>query len=248
MEKEPVGNIMQNLDITKVLPRIMYVLDQRIDSIQEEHKEKGEKLSKEDILTGYRKKKDNVIIEKFPISKDTYYKFNKYVTKKHDGTCYEFKKPKKGKHYNEEITLQMHTLLTICKYADVSADYLLGLIDTQRREQSAEMVRREFGLSDKSMEFLKKTHERVCETKGEVTSSLVNLILENSFFWENLGWRLPLYISSKNDGYRDADEDMLRYGLMRVFEDLVDVLVEKIKKSDEAPPAELDRTDPYVMI
>jgi hypothetical protein len=38
----------------------------------------------------------------------------------------------------------------------VSADYLLGFIDTKRKDESAEKVRQEFGLSDEAMEVLKK--------------------------------------------------------------------------------------------
>ena len=124
----------------------------------------------------------------------------------------------------------------------------MGLIDTQRKEQSAEMVWKEFGLSDKSMEFLKWARERRPDEKGKVTYSLINIILENSRFWNDLDGRLPLYISSESYGYRGNNVDMLKYGLMRIFEDLVDVLVKEIKKSDEVPPAELDTTDPYMMI
>lgn len=52
-------------------------------------------------------------------------------------------------------SMNLESLYRICVYTGVSADYMLGFIDTKHKEQSAEKVREEFGLTDKSMETLK---------------------------------------------------------------------------------------------
>ena len=53
-------------------------------------------------------------------------------------------------------SMNLESLYKICTYTDVSADYMLGFIDTKRKEQLAEMVRKEFGLSDEAMDTLSK--------------------------------------------------------------------------------------------
>ena len=228
-------------DMKEVLQRIRDELDKKIEATIAEFKGTGEKLSKADFFLYFREidgieedyAEEGNCTEQFPISKDSYYSYRKFL-----GTAKPSKIP----------TITVDTLFAICKYTGVSADYLLGFSDCKSRVPSTMRVRWDFGLSDKSMEFLKKAHEKIPEEKGAVTSSLINLILENSYFWENLGWRLPLYISSRNDGYRGNDIDTLKHGVTQLFEDLVDELAEKISESSEAPFTELDKYDPYVMI
>lgn len=229
-------------NMKEVFGRIKGVLDTKIESTIEEFRKTKAKMNKLEFFMNFReidgiKEEDctqgEKCVEQFPISKDTYYGYRKFL-----GTAKPSKIP----------TITVDTLFAICKYTGVSADYLLGFSDCKSRVPSAKRVRWDFGLSYKSMDFLKKTHERVSKEKGEVTSSLVNLILENSDFWNDLDGRLPLYISSECYGYRGNDVNMLRSGLMQVFENLVDELVEKISTSNEASFAELDKSDPYMMI
>ncbi len=218
-------------DQIEIFKRIVCVLDQKIASVQEEHRKKEDVLSKEEIITGFRKDPTAEETEKFPLSRDAYY---------------NYKASADEKDVPRVRTLRVDTLYEICRYTGVSADYLLGLIDTSRKEQSAEMIRQEFGLSDKSMDFLKTVHDRTPESRGNVTSLLVNTILENSDFWNSLDDILPLYISSKYH-YRayESDTDMIRYSVMRVFENLIDTLAEKLSKIDQTQFSELDRTDPF---
>lgn len=218
-------------DQIKVFKRIVDVLDQKIASVQEEHRKKEDILSKDEIITGFRKDPTAEETEKFPLSRDGYY---------------NYKASADEKDVPRVRTLRVDTLHEICRYTGVSADYLLGLINTSRKEQSAEMIRQEFGLSDKSMDFLKRVHDRTPESRGNVTSLLVNTILENSEFWNSLDDILPLYISSKYH-YRsyESDTDMIRYSVMRVFEDLIDTLAEELSKLDQTQFGELDRTAPF---
>ena len=236
-------------DMGEVLSRIKNELDKKIETTIVEFKNTEGKLSKAEFFLNFReikkdkKDKDEGIeedytgewdcTEQFPISRDTYYNYSKFA-----GVA----------NLSDPPTITVDTLFAICKYTGVSADYLLGFIECKSRVPSAKRVRWDFGLSDKSMEFLKKAHDRVSGEKGAVTASLINLILENSDFWSDLDAKLPLYISSEYYGYRGNDVDMLKSGLIRSFENFVDVLAEKISKSDVAPFAELDKSDPYAMI
>lgn len=232
--KKKSQETIPEFDSTEVFKRIAYVLGQKIASIQEEHRRRGDRLSQEEIITGYRRDGKPAGVERFPVSKHAY---RNYKTS--------------GDKINQSRanSLRVDTLYDICRYTGVSADYLLGFIDTPRKEQSAEMVRQEFGLSDESMKFLKEAHERSPASRGEVTSSLVNIILGDSRFWYEMNLILPMYISSKNHEYRTDDrlEFMTKYSLIQNFDALLNAIDKGINEQDKTPVAEPDETDPYFM-
>lgn len=73
----------------------------------------------------------------FPISKDSYYSYNAFVNA-----------PQPSKNIK---SIDLSAFYGICEYTDVSADYLLGFIDSKRKEQSSRNGKKGIqGLSDKS--------------------------------------------------------------------------------------------------
>ena len=212
-------------DIKKVLKKIVEELNIKIDFIRRKGRTEKERLDKKDFWA----KCASFEID-FPIGKDTYYSYTSFVNKK------KFKKDDK---YIRNIDLG--TFFEICKYTNVSADYLLGFTDTKRKDPSAERVRQDFGLSDKAMETLSIIRKNNPEVKGELSSDIVNLIFENQDFWQKLNDRLPVYLSNVNYSRADIDVNVARYGLSRAFEELIDDICRKLE-NDGLPHEELDNT------
>jgi len=113
---------------------------------------------------------------KFPVSGMTYYNWERIKTKK---------EKEEGKVKNEARGMRLETLYEICSYFDISADYILGFIDTKRKEITADGVREEFGLNDEAMEFLanfqKQDKERKISNKYK-RLDFINFFLHRRFF------------------------------------------------------------------
>ncbi len=222
----------QTFEIKEILTRVITVLDEIIDtkimpkttfekSVQEKKKKKNHKS---DFLN------KEIEMSKFPFTKSTYYTYSSYIN---------------AERHSRKITdISLSTIFDVCKYADVSADYLLGFNDTQRKEPSAEQMKIDFGLSDTAMKNLRQIHQNQPETKGEVSSEIVNIILESQDFWERLNAHLPIYLSNLSCSRADIDVNVARYGLSRVFEDLIDEICNKLQQQ-ELPLSELDETTPF---
>ena len=213
-----------NFNIKEILKKIIEELNIKINSVLKTNPtrknihNKKEFFFKEDMHKG------------FPISRDSYYSYNAFVN--------AFKPSKNIK------SIDLSAFYGICEYTDVSADYLLGFIDSKRKEQSAEMVKKKFGLSDKAMGNLAAIQNRKAEGQGELSSDIINFILENGAFWNKLNERLPVYLTCLDYRSEDIDMDVTRYGIIRAFEELLDELCDNIKKRN-MPPVELDETTPF---
>ena len=121
----------------------------------------------------------------------------------------------------------------------------MGLIGTKRKEQSAEKIREEFGLSDKAMEVLSAVKSRKINLRGEISSEVINFILENVDFWRRLNRCLPAYLACLYDARTtEFEQEQARYSVIRTFEQLVDEISETdiMKKF---PIGELDKTDVF---
>lgn len=212
-------------DIRKILRKLLEALNIKIDNLINR---KNNECTKAEF---FNRIKHNEIID-FPISRDTYYNYSAFV-----------KKPKISKDDKHIGTIDLNTFFEICKYTDVSADYFLGFCDTTRKEPSAETVRQDFGLSDKAMKRLAEIKNSTPEFKGDISSDIVNAILENDLFWSKLRDYLPICVSCMNE-VRAADEDVdiARFGLNRVFNELIDELC-IVADGADLPNVELDDTD-----
>lgn len=220
-----MSNRKHTFDIKTILNRVVCELNIKIDSVRKKGRKESEVLDKKDFWA----KCASFEIE-FPIGKDTYYSYTRFI---HKG---------KLKSTDNSIrSIDLGTFFEICNYTDVSADYLLGFTETKRKDASAERVREDFGLSDKAMETLSIIKKNKAEVKGELSSTIVNLILENQEFWQKLNDRLPVYLSSVNYSRADIDVNVARYGLSRAFEELLDDMCSKLE-SDGLPHEELDNT------
>lgn len=212
-----------NFNIKEVLKKVIEELNRKINIVINPNQRKKAIHNKKEFFI----KED--MHKNFPISRDTYYNYNAFVNAE-----------KPSKNIN---SIDLSAFYYICKYTDVSADYLLGFIESKRKEQSAEMVRKEFGLSDHAMENLSNKRKHTPEVQGELSSDIINFILENDTFLDKLDERLPVYLSCLD--YRsDIDIDIARYGIVRAFEELLDELCDRIKKNN-LPTVELDETTPF---
>lgn len=212
-------------DMKRITGEILKELDYRIDEYIESRSRGKVKFHKEDFFNEVRNGKRD-----FPVKKDLYYKFYNTVKKK--------KATKIVKN------MYLETFYDICKYTDVSADYYLGFIQTKRKEASAPAVKREFGLSDESMDILSQIRKRGGEEKGGLSSDLMNYIFEDKVFWNELNEKLPPYIAALVYSLDDINTDAARYGVMKVFERLLDRISERCINSD-LPTAKIDQAAPF---
>ena len=109
-------------------------------------------------------------------------------------------------------------------------------------------LKKEFGLSDNAMNCLKTIKDHKAECIGEITSDIINFFLENETFWDELNYRLPAYFNCLNYRTDSTNIDMARYGIIRVFEELLDELINElyeIMKKKELPLAELEPTSAF---
>ncbi|MFR5876916.1 MAG: hypothetical protein ACLUFN_10565 [Eubacterium sp.] len=197
-------NNIKNFEIKDTLNRIINELDIKIEETIKPKSYEKRKPHKADFLNNLR------LMENFPFTKQTYYSYSSFV--------------KAERTSRKNKGMKVESLYSVCNYTGVSADYFLGFKDTKRQEPSAERVRQDFGLSDKAMENLSKINNLKPESKGELSSNLVNMVLENYDFWEILGEKLSVYLSCLNNSRAEIDAEVSRYGLSRVFEDLIDNL------------------------
>lgn len=163
----------------------------------------------------------------FPVSLNTYNKYSAFANN-----------AKASKKYD---SIDLRNFYDFCVYNNCSADYFLGFNNTKRKEPSAQRVQKDFGLSDKAMNTLSIIKKNKPEAKGELSSDIVNMILENQDFWQKLNDRLPVYLSNANYSRADIDVDVARYALIRVFEELIDDICSKLE-NDRLPYEELDNT------
>lgn len=140
-------------------------------------------------------------------------------------------------------SMKLDTFYDICAYTGVSADYFLGFSVAKHREQSAEMVKKEFGLSDKAIGMLLASKLVEPEYKGEVSSEVIDFILKNSDFWSKLDDFLPIYMAYKYDHNAPVlDIGMVKYTLLSIFEGLINEVCDSIYKSSS------QKTLPHVNI
>lgn len=215
---------MEEFEINFVLQKVIHELNYKIKAFIQSRINRGEKARKKDF---FQEVKNNRI--KFPISKDTYYKYNRALNK--------------NSHFSIQ-TMLLDDFYNICQYTNVSADYYLGFIKTKRKEPSAARVQKDFGLSDKAMDILSKINNHKAEEKGELSADIVNYILEDKAFWEELNTKLPAYIAALIYNRDDTNTDATRYGTMKVFERLLDNISEKCINSD-LPSSKVDQLAPF---
>lgn len=201
----------KRFSIKTVLRRSIKLLDKRMNELL-----KNPPSGKENITTKDKFFQPEGYSDEFPLTKDSYYNYSTFV---------------KNKKSSKNIkSIDLSRFYDICTYTDVCPEYLLGMINTKRKEESANKVREEFGLSDKAMDRLVQANKNQGGCRGELTSSLINFILENDEFWEKLAEHLTLYLSYV-DGYRVSyrDLDVERYGLVRTFEELIDDIADSFQ-------------------
>lgn len=209
-----------NFDFKKVLSRIVKEIDIIINKAIEPKSKTEKKDNKKNFFV--RNQTENLI----PISRDTYYNYTAYTNGKREDS------PLKS--------ISLATFYEICKTTNVSADYFLGFIQTKRKEQSADMVSREFGLSDKAIERLKMINQKKADDADDVVIHFVNMLLEYDYFWESFEYSFSDYLSVSLKGRESLiDPASLRYGLVQKFEHLIDYIEKECRKEMYKTPKQL---------
>jgi hypothetical protein len=128
-----------------------------------------------------------VLTEKAKLTRDEIdkrYKNDQYPVSVHAWDSY--KKSISASAATGVSAMKIDSLYRICQYTGVSADYLLGLADTKMKDQSAERVREELGLSDDAMQMLKRikgnTENTACSNKAYSETDFVNFMLCHFFY------------------------------------------------------------------
>jgi hypothetical protein len=163
------------------------------------------------------------------------YSKNNYPLSRH--TWDNYKKSISQTAKTGAASMKLDTFYNVCAYTDVSADYLLGFIETKHKEQSADMAKKEFGLSDEAMERLKAVNNIGSERRGQISSDLISFILANDKFWLGLDELLPAYFSLKYDPSSSARESgMIKFSLNAIFEDLIDEICDYLYRTSSQKP------------
>lgn len=210
----------QTFELRSIMKRIIEETERKILSIRKKYPKKSEQLTKNDFFINPKYNID------FPVSRSTYDKY--YTFARNKNASRKFK------------SIDIETLYAFCTYNNCSADYFLGFIDTKRKEASAPQIKEDFGLSDESMKRLSDIRKSTPEIMGELSSDIMNLILEDTEFWNKINIHLPLYIASLTESRTtEVDVDMARYGLNRAFEEMIDRISHNIIKRNNLPTEKL---------
>lgn len=210
----------QTFELRSIMKRIIEETESKIMSIRKKCPKKSEQLTKNDFFINPKYNID------FPVSRSTYDKY--YTFARNKNASRKFK------------SIDIETLYAFCIYNNCSADYFLGFIETKRKEASAPQIRDDFGLSDKAMNTLSVIRKNSPEVRGELSSDIMNLILEDTEFWDKINIHLPLYIALLTESRTtEVDIDMARYGLTRAFEEMIDRIAPKIIKNNNLPTEKL---------
>ena len=154
---------VEDIEIRDVICRIMPKLDKAIDEIIKPNNKK--RFDKKSYLEG---KNSQGYLP--PIYTSAYYKY-KHIAK--------------NENHNVDIySMDLNNFFKICKFTNVSADYYLGFRESTRTEPSAPTVKEDFGLSDKAMGNLREIKKKQAFFQGELSTDLVNMVLENKDFWD----------------------------------------------------------------
>lgn len=203
---------LEGYAIKDILRRIMDEYDKETDKII--NPKYGNAFNKSNFFDGINTK-DKIS----PICQDTYYKYKQMAYEEIPSQSIK--------------SIDLKSFYKICKFTNVSADYYLGFRETTRREPSAPTVREDFGLSDMAMNTLSAIHKNKVELNGELSSSVINSILENQVFWNKINEFLPVYVQCLNySRFNDFDIEVARYSLVKAFEELIDEIVKPMINED----------------
>lgn len=182
-------------NLKQTIKRIVDELEYKIKAKIRPNPNEKKRLDREGFFMKY--------MATFPMSKNTYYKYKAFVND--------------NASFNGLRGMSLDTFYKVCTYTNVSADYLLGFIDTKRKEQSAEMVRKEFGLSDESMAVLKKMKDRELRNEWYEPSitlenftgaDFINFILTD--YVRELAYYIDFYFSAIKY-HRNSKSSRVRY-------------------------------------
>lgn len=151
--------------------------------------------------------------------------------------------------------MHLETFYKICLYADVSADYLLRFIETKRKEETAETVRKEFGLTDEAMNTLRDTIDKSfyvshkCDDCKDFTLSgffnfmtvnfsnkFANAIAEYFYITESINKNKEIVNTDKLDNskyfdcFPDKAELFAKFQITQIVDEFIDNLKKELKK------------------
>ena len=129
---------------------------------------------------------------------------------------------------------KIKSLMRIAKALGVTVDYLVGLSEIEEPNIKYKVGSREFGLSSKAMKRLERVKRRSKDElahKGNVSSALINFILENDDFWHDIDDLLPVYLMNRYEHRTIQREiDISKFYLTETFGRLLEDICEKYYK------------------
>ena len=123
----------------------------------------------------------------------------------------------------EAEKMGVRNLITLANFYEVPLDYLFGKTSSKRNNYTDQMTAKKFGLSDKAMEQLENLTYYNLSKGNEQKINLINYIIENIWFIEELVNNLYNYhkaLEKKEKKYINAEKEEVtsRYDLICTFE------------------------------
>lgn len=128
-------------------------------------------------------------------------------------------------------------LVEMCSLFDCEIGYLLCEYDLKKRDTVD--INKVTGLSEDVIEWLQRIKDRQTKYIGNLSSDLINYILADIEFWNDLDEFLPIYIKYKRE-YEESNIsvvqlDMIKYSLFSIFEKMINGLCNYLEENNPQP-------------
>ena len=148
-----------------------------------------------------------------------------------------------GKYENpdKKENMNINFLIAFANFYNVSVDYLLGRTKSKSNNYTSQMTSKKYSLTDNSMKKLETLTNTKNFNNNEIKLELINCIIENEWFIDELLINLYKYYSAtekskykyvniKEQAYVEQQINMARFDLIATFEKFRDENKEKIYK------------------
>lgn len=121
--------------------------------------------------------------------------------------------------------MRISNLIAIANTYEVSMDYLLGKTKSKMYDYTSQMTSDKYALSDESMKKLSNlNNKKDISSKDNFTIKLINFIIEDDNFLNELQEKLVLFYKAKDNGINIKEEydiplvELTKYSIMNILE------------------------------